>query len=92
MKTVAISLFITSLLLFYVGVFLGDLGGIGGYDGVAPRWLYEKVVLNPENEMYFDLAQSWSIYMMLASVIMLPLSLILAVVSTVKKYVGAKNS
>lgn len=92
MKKLAISLFIISLILFYVGVFLGDLGGIGGYDGIAPHWLYEEVVLNSKNEIYFNLAQSWSIYTMLASVILFPISLILALFLMVKKYFGTKDS
>lgn len=75
-----------------MGVFLGDLSGIGGYDGIAPRWLYEEVVLNSKNEIYFTLAQSWSIYTMLASVILFPISLILALILTIKKYVGTKGS
>jgi len=34
--------FFVSLALYYVGVYLGDLVGIGGYDGEAPESLYNE--------------------------------------------------
>ena len=34
--------FLVSLVLYYVGVYLGDLVGIGGYDGEAPESLYNE--------------------------------------------------
>ena len=34
--------FLLSLALYYVGVYLGDLVGIGGYDGEAPESLYNE--------------------------------------------------
>ena len=33
-----------TFIILYLGVFFGDLGGIGGYDGFAPKWLYEKSI------------------------------------------------
>ena len=47
--------------MFYAGLFLGDLGGIGGYDGFAPKWLYENVNSQPGNELLFKVAEKGSI-------------------------------
>ncbi len=53
--------FLGSVGLLYVGMFFGDLGGVGGYDGIAPRWLYEKVNLQPGNDVLSKLAAKGSI-------------------------------
>lgn len=47
--------------MIYIGVFLGDLGGVGGYDGFASRWLYEKINFQPGNDLLFQLAEKVSV-------------------------------
>ena len=47
--------------LFYLGMFLGDLGGVGGYDGIAPKWLFDKVNHQPGNETLFTVSEYGSI-------------------------------
>ncbi|WP_444942913.1 hypothetical protein ACJJIK_12380 [Microbulbifer sp. ZKSA006] len=49
------------LFFTYLGMFFGDLGGVGGYDGVAPKWLYEKVMLDPSYEFIFNISVIGSI-------------------------------
>lgn len=41
-KSFASWLLVFFVALFWAGAFLGDLVGIGGYDGIAPEALYEE--------------------------------------------------
>lgn len=57
-----------SLVIYCLGVFFGDLGGVGGYDGIAPRWLYEKSI-NEEISYLFEFSEVASIVLMATSII-----------------------
>ena len=84
--------FISSLVMLYIGVFLGDLGGVGGYDGIAPRWLYEKVMFQ-SNGTYFQLAEDGAITSLAIGLFLLAAFIICFVVFMVQRsQQNAKNS
>ena len=58
-----------SLICFYLGGFFGDLGGVGGYDGIAPRWLFEKA-MNGEYPYLFEASETASIVFLGVSVLL----------------------
>jgi hypothetical protein len=58
-----------SLTLYYLGLFFADLGGIGGYDGIAPRWLYEKSIYE-EFPFLFETSEIVSILFLAAGTIL----------------------
>ncbi|AJQ95661.1 hypothetical Protein YC6258_03625 [Gynuella sunshinyii YC6258] len=56
--------------MLYIGAFLGDLGGVGGYDGIAPKWLYEKINIQSGYEALFHLAEKGSIISLVSAVVL----------------------
>ncbi|MBN0989885.1 hypothetical protein [Amphritea pacifica] len=59
---------LASFIMLYIGAFLGDLGGVGGYDGIAPKWLYEKINIQPGNDTLFHLAEKGSLFSLASAV------------------------
>ena len=73
-----------SILVIYAGVFFGDLGGIGGYDNFAPKWLYEKVMYS-DNPLYFKISENLSIFLMAVGIVMFFSSILLYIYVLIKK-------
>ncbi|WLQ13047.1 hypothetical protein O5O45_25290 [Hahella aquimaris] len=82
---ILIIVFISSILFFCVGVFLGDLAGIGGYDGIAPRFLYEKLNLQPGNERLFHMAETGSIALLWIGIILFLIFLVGLIIFLIQK-------
>lgn len=78
-------MFVGSLLMLYFGVFLGDLGGVGGYDGVAPLWLYEKINIQPGNDRLFQAAETGSIVSLVTGLILLIIFFVGLVATLIQK-------
>ena len=58
-----------TFIAYYIGLFLGDLGGVGGYDGIAPKALYLKVVEQPGNDFLSQISEIGSIFFLSLAVI-----------------------
>jgi len=64
-----------SLVLLLGAGFFGDLGGVGGYDGVAPKWLYDKIMFGPESTLP-DLFANLSIGFMVLGILVFLITLL----------------
>ena len=80
---------IISLLLFpifiYLGMFFGDLGGVGGYDNIASRWLYEEVMFGETYSWLFAFSEFVSPIFLMFGLVTLVLAFFLTVYSLAKQ-------
>ncbi|MCV6623235.1 MAG: hypothetical protein OIF51_15950 [Cellvibrionaceae bacterium] len=82
----------SSLVMLYIGLFLGDLGGVGGYDGIAPGWLYEKVIFQ-SSDTIFQLAGRGSRASLAIGLFLLAAFIVCLVIFIVQRFrPHAKNS
>jgi len=65
-----------SIALILAGGFFGDLGGVGGYDGIAPKWLYDKVMFSGSQSNLPDVFANLSIGFMILGILTLIITFI----------------